>query len=196
MKLEFDSIEECFEFIKRINPSSIPKKDVTTAEMQNNEKYLQHNDLSLELNSIWKELTILRDKKDKNNFNEDKKEKTIRNYSNSVKMNLPKIIKFNKDGTFIVGRKNGRQAKWTIETLLQLRKYIKTPITLKEISQKLNLDSSTCNRLMYCIELGKFDQYFDEWEQIKANSFYDSIKANNVKFIENNPQKRKEKGMY
>ena len=87
-----------------------------------------------------------------------------------------------------------RTYSWNIKHLLLIKKLIpkidEFP-SMKSISKKVGLSSSTVSDLVYCIEKGWFNKYFNEWEQIEAKKMNYNWKPK----VENNPQKRVEKGM-
>lgn len=108
-------------------------------------------------------------------------------------LNLKNIIKFDNKGNFLREGRGDHKYKWNIYTLLKLKELMKKEDeypTLNKLASKIGLSSTTVNELGYYILNGDFDKYFDEWEQIDANNTYGNWKPS----IENNPQKRKEKG--
>lgn len=117
------------------------------------------------------------------------KKDTIRKYPESLRNRKPHLLMLRKDGTFKL--KNGMISKWNINHILYLKKLIpQTQLNMEDIAEKVKLTYYMTVRLCCAIEDGDFDKYFDEWEQINANNTYGNWKPS----IENNPQKRKEKG--
>jgi len=119
---------------------------------------------------------------------------TVRKYRKKYK---PFILKgLNDDGTFIQTR--GKPLIYNIRDILALKKLI--PMvdeypSFSSLCKKVGLhDVRTVQRLCYLIETGEFDKYINQWEQMEANNFYGKYGEWKPRF-ENNPQKRKEKGM-
>lgn len=119
---------------------------------------------------------------------------TVRKYRKKYK---PFTLKgLNDDGTFIQAR--GKPLIYNIRDILALKKLI--PMvdeypSFSSLCKKVGLrDVRTVQRLCYLIETGKFDKYINQWEQMEANNFYGKYGEWKPRF-ENNPQKRKEKGM-
>ena len=115
---------------------------------------------------------------------------TYRKYSKECEP-FTNIKGLNEDGTF--SQKRGKKISFTIQDILKLKRLI--PETeeypnfksLEEIVQVNDIP-----RICHCIEIGFFDEYLNEWEQIQANQYYGNWKPNSIL---NNPQKRKENGM-
>lgn len=210
MKLEFNTIEEFEEFVELIYRDNTPKDKVTTEEQLKNEKWLIKHDLQETLGEILDGMVkITGFCKDNANAIQalqttpEEPEPTIkpvqkeveapiglkRKYSPTVRRQLPKIKKMNKDGTFQIGRYGGTKAKWTIHTILQLKGYIPGDLSTREIAKKVGLDPTTTDPLMFMIETGRFDKYLSQWEQIQADQIYKKVRKVPV---ENNPQKRRE----
>lgn len=210
VKIEFESINELKEFIELIPVNQ--KEEVTTVTMDENKHFLHRNKLheiisdlqgrnlqnTENINNIIDELNSIR-KELKNNKKPVTSitRNTIRQYYETQKQRCPRVSKLNKDGTFILknSKVNGGISKWTIKDLLK----IKHRIPQKEkysnwtvICEDLPVCALTAQVLGYGIEMGYFDKYFNEWEQLQANKFQNNIKPIET---ENNPQKRKEKGM-
>lgn len=125
-----------------------------------------------------------------------KTENRHRQYSYANSIRLANLEGLNKDGKFY--RKTGCRGKpyfkWDITHLLKLKDIIpKTNEypTIKSISNKVGLSTITCSDLICLIEDGYFDKFFNEWEQIQADKMY---KNDWKPILENNPEKRKEKG--
>lgn len=115
--------------------------------------------------------------------------KLIRHYPPTTVTAMPKIRELTPEGKLIL--KSGKIAGYNINTILKLKKLIPTDLSFIKIGAKVGLSNSTVSRVCCAIEYGVFDKYLNEWEQIQANKFY---KKNKNNLIENNPQKRKEKG--
>lgn len=209
MKLEFNTIEEFEEFVELIYRANSLKPMETTEAQIKNERWLIKNDLQETLAKILdgiinitkfcrdnanaiKALQTTLDKTEPKKQSKDIKITHIttkRHYPKSHQQQLPKIRKLNKDGTFVVGRGNGKIAKWDINIILKLKKYIPSDLSNREIAKNVGLDPGTAGRLMFMIETGKFDKYLREWEQMQANQIYNK---NRKVPVENNPQKRRE----
>lgn len=115
---------------------------------------------------------------------------TYRHYGDSYVNRIPHIKSMNGDGSFVL--KSGVVAKWTIKDILFLKKEIpNVEKNFKELSYKTKFSEHTVGGLCCAIEYGYFDEYLNEWEQIDADNTYGNWKPE----IENNPQKRIEKGM-
>lgn len=208
MKLEFNDIDEFKEFVELIYRNNSPKPMETTEAQIKNERWLIKNDLQETLGKILDGLINITEFS-RDNANAIKALQTIpeepaqtakpvetpkglkRKYSPTVRRQLPKIKKMNRDGTFQIGRYGGTKSKWTIHTILQLKGYILGDLPTREIAKKVGLDPATADRLMFMIETGRFDKYLSQWEQIQADQIYK--KARKVP-VENNPQKRRENG--
>lgn len=118
---------------------------------------------------------------------------TIRKYSKTQEKNLPKVYSLREDGHFNIGK--NKISKYSIEDLLLLKRLIpRKECGFKEMGMKIGVSDFTVKMLCYGVETGYFDKYFNEWEQLKANQFFKK-KSNWKGIVENNPQKRKEKGM-
>ena len=208
MKLEFNTIEEFKEFVELIYRDNTPKCEEATREQIKNEKWLIKHDLQETLEEILDGMIKITGFC-KDNANEIKALQTTpeepapttkpvetpkglkREYSKTALRHLPKIKRMNKDGTFQIGLRGGTQAKWTINTVLKIKKELKEDSGFGGIGKKLGLDAITVARLSYMLETGKFDKYLSQWEQIQANQTY---KKSRKIPIENNPQKRRENG--
>lgn len=210
MKIEFESITELKEFIELIPVNQ--KEEVTTVTMSENKHFLHQNKLhkiisdlqgrnlqnTENINNIVDELNSIR--KELNNAKKPATsitKNTIRQYGETQKQRCPRVSKLNKDGTFKLknSKVNGGVSKWTIKDLLKIKNRIpekeKYP-SWTSIGEDLQVSAFTAQNLGYGIEMGYFDKYFNEWEQLQANEFYGNFKQ---ELTENNPQKRKEKGM-
>lgn len=114
--------------------------------------------------------------------------KLIRTYSEGIVNTMPKIKEMKPNGQFVL--KSGKIAGYDINTILRLKKLITTDSSFIKIGEKIGLSNSTISRVCCAIEYGLFDKYINEWEQIQMKKHYRNWKPN----IENNPEKRKEKG--
>jgi len=209
MKIEFESITELKEFIELI---PVNQNEVTTSTMVENEHFLHQNKLhelipelqrrclqnTKNIDNVVDELNCIR--KELNNAKKPATsitKNTIRQYGETQKQRCPRVSKLNKNGTFQLknSRVNGGVSKWTIKDLLKIKNRIpekeKYP-SWTSISEDLQVSAFTAQNLGYGIEMGYFDKYFNEWEQLQANKFYGNFKQ---ELTENNPQKRREKGM-
>ena len=118
-----------------------------------------------------------------------KGEKYTRHYSASIIKQAPHPVKLKSNGKFILA--SGKESTWNIHNLLKLKKLIPTELNMTEIAEKVGIGTTTANYLCYSIEAGIFDKFFNEWEQIQADKMY---KKDWKPILENNPEKRKEKG--
>lgn len=63
---------------------------------------------------------------------------------------------------------------------------------IKKLSEKMSLGDNNIHRIIYNLEIGTFDKYIKEWlesvNEVKVTGHHAPV--------ENNPQKRKESGMY
>ena len=116
--------------------------------------------------------------------------KTYREYKQSFEP-YKHIKCLKKDGTF--QQVKGKNISFNIFDIIKLKKLIpqldKYP-SFKSLEEEVKVNRLP--RLCYCIEMGFFDEYLNEWEQIQANNYYGKWKPNSIL---NNPQKRKENGM-
>ena len=114
-------------------------------------------------------------------------------------VNSENIGSLEKDGRFRrkVKTKGGFYFNWNINDLLLIKSLIpKTTeyLSITSITSKVKrFSSTTINDLIFLIEDGFFDKYFVEWEQIQADKTY---KKGWKQQIQNNPEKRKELGIY
>lgn len=206
MKLEFNTIEEFEEFVELIYRNNSPKPVETTEAQIKNERWLIKNDLQETLAKILDGLiNITEFSKDNANAIQalqntpeepaptakpvETPKGLNREYSKTALRHLPKIKRMNKDGTFQIGLRGGTKAKWTINTVLKIKKELKEDSGFRSIGKKLGLDAITVARLSYMLETGKFDKYLSQWEQIQADQIYKKVRKVPV---ENNPQKRRE----
>ena len=64
---------------------------------------------------------------------------------------------------------------------------------IKKLSKKISLSENNIHRIIYNLEIGTFDKYIKEWlesvNEVKKVTEYHTP-------VENNPQKRKESGIY
>jgi len=118
--------------------------------------------------------------------------KTVRRYSKTIQNALPqKICGITSNGHLILG--NGVDSVYTMNDLMKLKKEITSDKSFSRIAEDYNFTTNTVGYLLYGLETGYFDKWFNEWEQIQANKFMK--KAKHKKEPVNNPQKRKERGM-
>ena len=209
VKIEFESINELKEFIELIPVNQ--KEQVTTVTMAENKHFLHQNKLheiiqdlqnrnlqnTENINNLVDELNIIRKELKNNKPTTSITRNTIRQYGETQKQRCPRVSKLNKDGTFILknSKVNGGISKWTIKDLLKIKHRIPQKQEYTNwgaICEDLPFSKFTAQNLGYGIEMGYFDKYFHEWEQLQANKFHINIKPVET---ENNPQKRKEKGM-
>lgn len=115
----------------------------------------------------------------------------VRQYSVKYLKLLPKIKHLREDGYFMLG--NNTKSKYTIQDVLKLKNSLEDiSLSFKDLGRKIGVSEFTARIVCLAIEVGLFDSYFSEWEQLQANQFYRDWKP---PIIENNPQKRKENGM-
>lgn len=102
-----------------------------------------------------------------------------------------------EDGTFLT--KNNRAAKFTIHTVLGVKNRLNMSSTVAEVNKvadSLNIPYYTVGRLFHNVhQLGTFDKFLQEWEDLQAAEFFKAYKKSNKEPI-NNPEKRKEAGIY
>lgn len=90
---------------------------------------------------------------------------------------------------------HNRKFVFNIKDVLVVRKDFNINTTAKDIkalSESLSLTVTHVHRIIYNLEIGTFDEYIRTWLE-SANKI--NIKEH-VRPVENNPQKRKEAGMY
>ena len=201
VKIEFESINEIMDFAELILQNT-PKNECTTVEMANNEKWLHTFDLQetigkmqtvdinntqkiIELEEQVKKLTvkepvIIKNKKVEGKYNVK--------YPSSI--SYPKVQLLYHNGYFKLS--NNHTSPYTINDILKLEKALKKGKDIFELTQLVKVGKPTVLRICYGIEQGYYDKYINEWEQIQANNFQSRVKPVET---ENNPQKRKEKGM-
>lgn len=209
VKIEFESINELKEFVELI---PVNQEKVTTVTMAENKHFLHQNKLheiisdlqgrnlqnTENINNVIDELnSIRRELKNNKKPATTITKNTIRKYGETQKQRCPRVIKLNKDGTFLLknSKVNGGISKWTIKDLLKIKHRIPQKekyTSWTNISEDLQVSPFTAQNLGYGIEMGYFDKYFNEWEQLQANKFKSNVKPVET---ENNPEKRKEKGM-
>lgn len=96
------------------------------------------------------------------------------------------------DGNFF--SKNNRKLKITIKEVFIVQKELGRSTTVKqarELRKRLELNEYTFNRLVYNLQQGNFAKFIKQWNQ-KTQPV---VGKKQVSF-ENNPEKRKESGMY
>lgn len=102
-----------------------------------------------------------------------------------------------EDGAFLT--KNNKAAKFTIYTVLGIKNRLNVNSTVAEVNKvadSLNIPYYTVGRLFYNVhQLNTFDKFLQEWEDLQAAEFFKAYKNSNKEPI-NNPEKRKEAGMY
>ena len=102
-----------------------------------------------------------------------------------------------EDGTFLTNR--NKSPKFTIHTILGIKNRLNLKSTVDEVNNvatSLNIPSYTIGRLFYNVhQLGTFDKFLQEWEDLQAAEFFKSYKKLETEPI-NNPEKRKEAGLY
>ena len=102
-----------------------------------------------------------------------------------------------EDGAFLT--KNNKAAKFTIYTVLGIKNRLNMNSTVAEVNKvadSLNIPYYTVGRLFYNVhQLNTFDKFLQEWEDLQAAEFFKAYKKSNKEPI-NNPEKRKEAGMY
>ena len=162
----------------------------------------QEEDINKLTDIVKKQNNILRDfnKRDTDAPKITKNDEVIyaygRNWKSYHQINLNNIVKLDEKGNFIrIGR--GKQSfTWNINTLLKLREYMKEydkyP-SQKKLAKAIGVNPTSLIELGYYILNGDFDKYFNEWEQIQADNTFKKY-GNWKPTIENNPEKRKEKG--
>lgn len=90
---------------------------------------------------------------------------------------------------------HNRKYVFTMKDVLLIRKEFDTNTTnrdIKKLSEKMSLDDNNIHRIIYNLEIGTFDKYIKEW----LESVNEIKVTGHRAFVENNPQKRKESGMY
>lgn len=104
-----------------------------------------------------------------------------------------KIKQMDDSGNFY--SKHNRKFVFTIKDVLLVRKEFGVTTTDKDVkvlSKKLSLSIDNIHRIIYNLEIGTFDNYIKEWltsvNEVKVTGRHAPI--------ENNPQKRKESGVY
>lgn len=112
---------------------------------------------------------------------------TIRDYAETYKKQVPKIHELLDNGYFITGK--NAKSKWHINDILKLKDNIQNlNLSWIDLAEMTNIKSpTTVAYLCYGIELGLFDKYIREWEQMQNTI----TKRTDVLFV-NNPEKRKE----
>lgn len=116
-----------------------------------------------------------------------------RNWKSYNQINLNNITKLDENGNFLRKGRGKQMYTWNIKTLLKLREYMKDydkyP-SQEKLAKAIGVNPTSLIELGYYILNGDFDKYFNEWEQIQMNKTYGNWKP----ILENNPEKRKEKG--
>ena len=90
---------------------------------------------------------------------------------------------------------HNRKYVFTMKDVLLVRKEFGINTTnhdIKKLSEKMSLDINNIHRIIYNLEIGTFDKYIKEWLE-SVNEV--KITGNHAP-VENNPQKRKESGVY
>ena len=106
---------------------------------------------------------------------------------------LWEIRLMNNDGEFF-SKVNNRKLKVTIKEVFITQKELSRNTTVKEareLRKKLNLNEYTFNRLVYNIQQGVFSKFIKQW-----NKMTQPVVGEKQIPFENNPQKRKENGVY
>ena len=201
VKIEFESISEIRYFAELIRQDT-PKNDCATVEITDNHKWLNTFDLRetietiqtasinntekiIELEEQVKKLTVKEPVITKN-----KKVEGKYNVKYPSSISYPKVQLLYHNGYFKLS--NNHTSPYTINDILKLEKALKKGKDIFELTQLVKVGKPTVLRICYGIEQGYYDKYINEWEQIQANKFQQNVKPVE---IENNPQKRKEKGM-
>ena len=106
---------------------------------------------------------------------------------------LWEIRMMNENGEFFSKGKN-RKLKVTIKEVFITQKELSRSTTVKEaraLRKKLNLNEYVFNRLVYNIQQGAFTKFIKQW-----NKMTQPVVGEKQIPFENNPQKRKESGVY
>ncbi len=200
------------------------KEEVTTQEMDDNKRWLHNNYLEKEVTGMWEEIGVntsntyelqqrlnslkaqmdliekqLWDKLKPTAVTKNKTDKTKkiklasgRVYNPTIIKALPNYKELCDDGYFITG--NNSKSKYNIQTVLMLKNCLfDLNVTWNDMIEKTGLTANTVMYICYAIETGVFDKFFNEWEQIQADKFQSKVKTAT---LINNPQKRKENGMW
>ena len=116
---------------------------------------------------------------------------------NSVNGKIMQVDHVLPDGRIILGK--GRMAKWRIQQAIVIKESMNQNTTngmtyadTIEIAKKVRLDKETTRRIMYNIEHGSLGVYIGKW---RLENVVNAPKKQ-PKPIENNPQKRRESGLY
>lgn len=188
-----EDIELLIEFFNIFNAQS---EQIEESEEQSSEEAVKQikDDicrLQNQIKNLQKEITELKNQDTgiADDDTEISSSKTIRNYPPSSKKLFPNIHELTEDGHFCIGKNGNVISDYTIETILQLEKLIPSDLNWKQIGNKVGLSSMYAQSLSWGIENGKFEQWKEEWKQMKADEFFHNVKPVE---IENNPQKRKE----
>ena len=90
---------------------------------------------------------------------------------------------------------HNRKYIFTMKDVLLIRKEFGINTTnhdIKKLSEKMSLGINNIHRIIYNLEIGTFDKYIKEWlesvNEVKVTGHHAPV--------ENNPQKRKESGIY
>lgn len=104
-----------------------------------------------------------------------------------------KIKRIDDEGNFY--SIHNRKLIFTIKDVLEVRKEFSINTTnqdIEQFSKKISLTIDNIHRIIYNLEIGTFDKYINQWLK--------SVNDINIKHqsrpIENNPQKRREAGIY
>ena len=116
---------------------------------------------------------------------------------NSVNGKIMQVDHVLPDGRIVLGK--GRMAKWRIQQAIVIKESMNqntskgmTYADTIEIAKKVCLDKETTRRIMYNIEYGSLGVYIGKW---RLENMVNAPKKQ-PKPIENNPQKRRESGLY
>ena len=178
--VQSEQIEEKLE--EQSSEKTVKQMKEDICRLQNQIKYLQN-----EITKLKSQDTDIAD-----DDNEISSSETIRKYPKSSKKLFPHIHELTEDGHFCIGRNGNVISDYTIETILQLEKLIPSDLNWKQIGNKVGLSSMYAQSMSWGLENGKFEHWKEEWNQMKADEFFNNMKPVE---IENNPQKRKEMGL-
>lgn len=195
MKIILESVEDLKELITYFNNGYDIKED----EIETFNVDAEIPKINNKIKNLIEQVSILWDKVD-NRPVETKKQhenKNIRGIKEPYAMNMDKIVELTPEGKFKREGSGVQYFKWTIEDVLRIRNAIhdfdKYP-SIKSIVEMAGFSDPTVRDLIYYIENGDFDKYFNEWEQIQANDFFKkNLNVNNR--VINDPQKRRENGL-
>lgn len=136
-------------------------------------------------------------KEELNQNNQNRSQKIIRKPEDAFEpvqtaKRLFKIRYMNSDGVFFT--ENNRPLKVTIKHVFEVQKALHNNVTngeIDELAKKLGINYQILHRVVFNYQEHAFDKFINQWNK----QTQPTVGARN-KPIENNPEKRKESGLY